>query len=391
MASQLLVPGSATTPVVQPAGDVTGGHRPEVYVAGFSATGTSASEYVEDSAHVSGNSGTFVLAVRNDAGTALAGTDGDYIPLATDANGNLRVTAGSLTPGTGATDLGKAEDAASASGDTGIVSLVLQKASPANLADTDADYAVPQMSDGRLWASAVVTAAAASIGKAEDVASADSDVGVPAMAIQKATPANTAGADGDYEMLQMFAGRLWTNANLGHVGGTATDTNSGNKSAGTLRVVIATDQPALSNPLVVDTELPAAAALADAASNPTAPLVGVCVLGWNGATWDRARIPTVFKDLNAVTITTITTVWTPTSGKKFRLQGGHFSVSAAASVLFEDNGAGTTIIRTPKLLADTPFILDLGNGVLSAAANNVLKATSSAAAAITGHVYGTEE
>lgn len=58
----------------------------------------------------------------------------------------------------------------------------------------------------------VVSAAASSIGKAEDVASANADVGVPAMAVQKATPANTAGTDGDYEMLQMSAGRLWVSA-----------------------------------------------------------------------------------------------------------------------------------------------------------------------------------
>jgi hypothetical protein len=41
-------------------------------------------------------------------------------------------------------------------------------------------------------------------------------------------------------------------ANVAQVGGTATDTNSGNKSAGTLRVVIATDQPQLTNALKVD-------------------------------------------------------------------------------------------------------------------------------------------
>lgn len=35
--------------------------------------------------------------------------------------------------------------------------------------------------------------------------------------------------------------------NLAQVGGTTTDTNSGNKSAGTLRVVLATDQPTMSN------------------------------------------------------------------------------------------------------------------------------------------------
>jgi hypothetical protein len=44
----------------------------------------------EDQAHQSGDSGRMSLAVRNDAGTALAG-NGDYIPLTTDEDGNLRV------------------------------------------------------------------------------------------------------------------------------------------------------------------------------------------------------------------------------------------------------------------------------------------------------------
>lgn len=39
--------------------------------------------------------------------------------------------------------------------------------------------------------------------------------------------------------------------NLTQLAGTAVDVNSGNKSAGTLRVVLATDQPALTNPLLV--------------------------------------------------------------------------------------------------------------------------------------------
>lgn len=60
----------------------------------------------------------------------------------------------------------------------------------------------------------VVSAAATSIGKAEDSASADADVGVPAMAVRKATPADTSGTDGDYEMLQMDNGRLWVSATV---------------------------------------------------------------------------------------------------------------------------------------------------------------------------------
>jgi hypothetical protein len=55
-------------------------------------------------------------------------------------------------------------------------------------------------------------AGASSFVKLEDAASVDADAGVPAMAVRKAAPANTSGTDGDYEMLQMSAGMLWTNA-----------------------------------------------------------------------------------------------------------------------------------------------------------------------------------
>lgn len=44
----------------------------------------------EDAAHTSGDVGVMALAVRNDAGTVLAGTTLDYIPLTTDATGALR-------------------------------------------------------------------------------------------------------------------------------------------------------------------------------------------------------------------------------------------------------------------------------------------------------------
>jgi hypothetical protein len=50
------------------------------------------------------------------------------------------------------------------------------------------------------------------LGKQEDVASLTADTGVGVMAVQKATPANTAGTDGDYEFLQMSAGRVWASS-----------------------------------------------------------------------------------------------------------------------------------------------------------------------------------
>lgn len=124
----------------------------------------------------------------------------------------------------------------------------------------------------------------------------------------------------------------------------------------------------------------------------SAPLA-IFPYGFNGASWDKIRIGKISKDVSAVTVTTITTLWTPASGKKFRLMGGTISCSTGVSILFEDNAGGATIFRTPKLLVDTPYTFEVngGQGFLSALADNVLKATSSAAGIITGTIWGTEE
>lgn len=92
-------------------------------------------------------------------------------------------------------------------------------------------------------------------------------------------------------------------------------------------------------------------------------------------------------DMAAVTISSIATVLTPTTGTRLILLGGTFSVSADASVLFEDNGSGTTVFRSPLLLAKEPYTFSLGYGKALAAINNVLKATASASATITGTLY----
>lgn len=48
-------------------------------------------EKAEDAAHVSGDTGVMMLAVRKDTAAALATTDADYIPLIVDASGRLHV------------------------------------------------------------------------------------------------------------------------------------------------------------------------------------------------------------------------------------------------------------------------------------------------------------
>jgi len=48
--------------------------------------------------------------------------------------------------------------------------------------------------------------------KAEDAASQNGDFGMPMLFVRKATPANTSGADGDYEFGQISGGRQWVSA-----------------------------------------------------------------------------------------------------------------------------------------------------------------------------------
>jgi hypothetical protein len=108
----------------------------------------------EDAAHTTGDTGVMMLAVRSDTATA-SGAAGDYVPLLTDDAGQLWVNVGeplpagtnnigdvdvlSMVPGTGATALGKAEDAVHASGDTGVMALAVRRDTATAVA-ADGDY-----------------------------------------------------------------------------------------------------------------------------------------------------------------------------------------------------------------------------------------------------------
>lgn len=196
---------------------------------------------LEDGAHTSGDPGIMSLAVRNDAGGALAGTDGDYIPLTTDSTGNLRVAvSGSLTLGSAVdTELTTADLDTGAGTDTrAVVGLALAESGGALLVGSA--HPLP-----------VSIASGAGTQYTEDAASAGAENLMLAGAVRRDTAASSSGTDGDYSTLNTDAsGKLWTNADVTKVGGTAIDTNSGNKSAGTVRVVLATDQPALTNSLL---------------------------------------------------------------------------------------------------------------------------------------------
>lgn len=143
---------------------------------------------------------TGVLSV-DDNGGSLTVDVGTALPAGTNAIGKLAANSGvdigdvdvtSVTPGTTATALGKAEDAAHTTGDVGVMALTVRQNTAAALSGTDADYQ-PLITDtnGRLH---VVNSA----GVAGDVAHDAADSGNPVKAGAVARTTNpTAVANGD--------------------------------------------------------------------------------------------------------------------------------------------------------------------------------------------------
>jgi len=197
--------------------------------------------------------------------------DGEAVVLGAGAAAIGTVSITAVVPGTSATSLGKAEDAAHSSGDTGVQLLAVRQSSPANLSDTNGDYEPLQVSAGRLWVSAVLDTAipaggntiggvniiaalpagtnaigklaansgvdigdvditsqipgtgATNLGKAEDGIHGSGDTGVMALAVRKDTAAGIA-ADGDYHVLEVDAnGRLHVINSAGVAGDVADD------------------------------------------------------------------------------------------------------------------------------------------------------------------------
>lgn len=146
--------------------------------------------------------------------------------------------------------------------------------------------------------------------------------------------------------------------------------------------------------VTADTELPSAATVADALTNPSAPQIAADGMAYNGASWDRLRTPNVFKTATA-TASGDTALWTPTSGKKFRLMRYIIHVTGGATLA---SGADLDIVlrdaTTPLNLGHSLYVpaaagttlggfstgwINLGNGPLSTTNNNVLNINLSAA------------
>jgi len=112
--------------------------------------------FTEDSVHSSGHRGQFVLSVRHDTNTSLVDADGDYAPLQVDSVGRLKVSADLDVT----SSFEKIEDSAHVSGDTGAYVLAVRQNTLTSSVDMDGDYASFKLNDrGALWTVPIGTVA----------------------------------------------------------------------------------------------------------------------------------------------------------------------------------------------------------------------------------------
>lgn len=168
-------------------------------------------QYTEDAVAAANPVGNMLMAVAENIPNAGVAS-GDNVALRATQDGALQVKLAD-TVNTADANLAVAihnEDNASQNGDAGFSVMAVRKATPANTSGTDGDYEFLQMSAGRLWASTLVTdvvpgVAATSLGKAEDAAHTSGDTGVMALVVRSDAGGTLAGTDGDYTPLQVDA------------------------------------------------------------------------------------------------------------------------------------------------------------------------------------------
>lgn len=143
---------------------------------------------------------------------AINAFGGEKVLIATDETAGVHTIAGgggtvsSVTPGTGTSNLGKAEDAAHTSGDVGVMVLGVRKDTAVGLG-ADGDYAPPELNArGAIWvaiengAGAQITSFGGGAQFAEDAAHASADLGTMALTVrQDGDGAPLAGTTGDYQ------------------------------------------------------------------------------------------------------------------------------------------------------------------------------------------------
>lgn len=184
----------------------------------------------------------------------------------------------------------------------------------------------------------------------------------------KQTPGALQAPDGSrYVTLTDGAGNLATSItatatdNITQIGGNTVDSNSGTKSAGTLRVVVATDQPALTNALKVDGSAvtqPVSGTLSFSGAIPAGTNVIGHVIADTGST--TAVTQATAANLNATIVGTGTLATQAAQSGTWTVQPGNTANTTAWKV---DGSAVTqpvSIATAPVLVAGSALIGKVG-------------------------------
>lgn len=202
-------------------------------------TGASNLGKAEDAAHSSGDTGVMALAVRSDSDASLSSATGDYTPLQVDANGYLKVN---IKAGAGSGGTASADDADFTQNTTnGTPAMGVYESTPTSV--TDGDLGIVGITSSRELKVAV-TAGGITAATHDSAANAD---GVQLMGVGSSTAPTAVSANGD-------ATRLWTTTsgalNVADGGGSITVDNGGTfavQAAGS----VAQDAAVSGNPLLM--------------------------------------------------------------------------------------------------------------------------------------------
>jgi hypothetical protein len=163
----------------------------------------------EDAASVSGDPGVLALAVRQDADATSVSASGDYTALQVDANGYLKVN---IKAGAGSGGTALADAAAFTRGTT--------SATPVS---ARVETSAPTLTNGNSGVLSLTTGGALRVdissggvpGFAEDAAATSGDTGVQILAVRQDTLASSTSTDGDYASVKVNnVGRVYTSATV---------------------------------------------------------------------------------------------------------------------------------------------------------------------------------
>lgn len=291
--------------------------------------------YAEDVAAQAADKGIALLAVRRDTASTMVNADNDYTNLIVDSSGRLHVNVGNSVAVTGtfwqATQPVSVAATVTVTGAGGTFPVTDSGGS----LTIDAPVGTPafvRLSDG----SAAITTLPVSMAAVPTGASTAAKQ--PALGTAGTASADVITVQGIASMTPLLSTLSGTNniatvttvttvsavTTLNQFNGTTVATNSGSKDAGTLRVVLATDQPQLTNKLLVTPD-------ANSAVN-VAQMNGVTVTMGNGASGTGVQRVTIANDSTGVV------------------------ALAAGTAAIGTVQPGNTANTTPWLVTDTPSI-----------------------------------